>query len=45
MTRQKSTLFFQKEEEEEEKESPKLLMLTLTLNHITTVNVGKIFNF
>jgi hypothetical protein len=44
MTRQKSTLFFQKEEEEEE-ESPKLLMLTLTLNHITTVNVGKIFNF
>jgi len=43
MTRQKSTLFFQKEEEEEE--SPKLLMLTLTLNHITTVNVGKIFNF
>ena len=44
MTRQKSTLFFQKEEEEEE-ESHKLLMLTLTLNHITTVNVGKIFNF
>jgi hypothetical protein len=44
MTRQKSTLFFQKKEEEEE-ESPKLLMLTLTLNHITTVNVGKIFNF
>jgi hypothetical protein len=44
MTRQKSTLFFQKEEEEEE-ESHKLLMLTLTLNHITTINVGKIFNF
>jgi hypothetical protein len=44
MTRQKSTLFFQKKKEEEE-ESPKLLMLTLTLNHITTVNVGKIFNF